>query len=331
MTPTDSLSSKDGAFVNENTGRRRRESPAFLHDQNAHSDQKILKLRARGGWAWYGLYWACIETMRSSSVLRIDSDSIEALAYGFRVEFEELNTFLESCLEFKLFAKDKTGIYSPALIARLSNYDAVIEQKRSAGRASAEKRAAHSVNARSTDVQHPFNTRSTPVEQTSNGVEGPLQHKITGVQHPQVNIIQSNTIQSNTIEPNTTDPDDFEALAESALTPAHDPKVLSNNQFVSAGRRPMIKYPDLWLSVGELRQVFETFDRSGIPRSEFRRGFVACASRIATYKAAGKPTTSVSAFAWLTGFLLQEVLDGLKKAVQLETSETYLKQAGAQK
>jgi hypothetical protein len=303
----------------------KKDSPAFLHDQNAHIDQKILKLRARGGWAWYGLYWACIEIMRSCSSTRIEIDSVDAVAYSFRIDASELETFLQACVSFRLFSLDDQGYYSPALISRLEKYQAVIEQKRSAGKLSAEKRAdkqKDSVFPRSggvaTPVQHPLNTCSP------------------SAQHPQSNLIQSNLIQSNTTESKrgsaegevlTTD--DLGALAESALESPESPKVATSSLFMSAGRRPMRKYPDLWMTTTELRQVFELYRKSGIPPSEYKRGFMACASKLATYKATGKPTESVSAFNWLTGFILNDVLEGLKKSNQLEASETYLKNASS--
>ena len=327
MTSVDKFSHAEAIPVNDGSPRRKKDSPAFLHDQNAHIDQKILKLRARGGWAWYGLYWACVETMRACSSLTIEADAVDGLAFSFRLDTQELAQFLNSCVEFKLFALDANGYFSPALNARVDRYENAIEQRRNAGKVSAEKRAKlkDSVSPE-IPVQRPFNDRSTTVEPSFNGVTTP-------VQRPQSNLIQSNLIQSNTIEPNTTEPNtgaqDLDALVESALEHESDPVVQKSNLFLCAGRRPMRKYPDLWLTSGELKQVFDTYEKSGVPRSEFKRGFIACAARLATHKAAGKPLTSVSAFTWLTGFILQEVLDGLKKAVQLETSETYLKAAGA--
>lgn len=307
----------------ERASRSRKESPAFLHDQNAHIDQKILKLRAKGGWEYYGLYWACIETMRSDSGLRINIDSVEGVAFGFRVEVDYLRDFLLNCVQFGLFAEDSRGFSSPALVSRIERYQGMIEQKKSAGRASGDKRAK--------SVQQDANGCSTGVERVLNTNKSLLNTSVSGVEHPQSNLIQSNLIQSNITESNTepvSPPSDYAEL-EPLLTPASDPLVANSTLFMTTGKRPMKKYPNLWITTKQLSECATLYENSGIPPDQYHLGFRFVAAKLDKMATEGKSLNSTDAYGWLIGFGLTQALEQRGKTLNVKRQEKYLE--GAQR
>lgn len=133
--------------------RRRKESAGFLHDANARSDQKVLRLRAAGGWAYYGLYFACLEVMREDSRYCIQADALTAVAFSLNERCDDFETFIELAVNVGLFERDETGaIRSRSLLERMERYEAAINQRKEAGRLSAEKRAQRPLSDRSTSV-----------------------------------------------------------------------------------------------------------------------------------------------------------------------------------
>lgn len=154
----------------ESKPRRKKETPSFLHDANARNDQKILRLRAKGGWEYYGLYFACVEVMREHAELRIDREAIEAVAFSLHVEAMKFEAFLDTCVSIGLFVEDSSGFYSSSLNARMERYKASIDQRSEAGKQSAKARKERTKPTTvPTRVERPFNDRSTAVTDTVNG------------------------------------------------------------------------------------------------------------------------------------------------------------------
>lgn len=92
----------------------------FPHDSNARSDNRIIALRMRHGWAGYGLFWALVEKLRDSSDYRLAAD-FDALAYDLRTESDLLRSIVS---DFGLFALDDDGRFSsPSLLRRMEIKD----------------------------------------------------------------------------------------------------------------------------------------------------------------------------------------------------------------
>lgn len=143
---------------NSTQPKRRKEAAGFLHDANARNDQKVLRLRAAGGWAYYGLYFACLEVMREDSEYSIRPDALTAVALSLNERCNDFEAFIQLAINVGLFHRDENGaIRSRSLLERMERYEKAVEQRKEAGRLSAEKRAQRAFNARSTAVEHSFN------------------------------------------------------------------------------------------------------------------------------------------------------------------------------
>jgi len=149
--------------------KRRKEAAGFIHDANARNDQKVLRLRAAGGWAYYGLYFACLEVMRDDSDFSIHPDALPAVALSLGERATDFETFINLAVSVGLFERDNTGaIRSRSLLERMERYQRAIEQRKEAGRLSAEKRAQRALNDRSTVVNDSFNGPNKNKNQNKN-------------------------------------------------------------------------------------------------------------------------------------------------------------------
>lgn len=106
----------------------------FPHDSNAHSDEKILKLRLKFGWEGYGIYWAIIETLREQKNYKYQLNSIEALALSLGLPVDKLQVIINYCCEIKLFTNKKVSFYSPSLLRRMKRIDEIRQRLRESGR-----------------------------------------------------------------------------------------------------------------------------------------------------------------------------------------------------
>lgn len=122
--------------------------------------------------------------------------------------------------------------------------------------------------------------------------------------------------------PDGTDPEVW-SVTESALEPDSAPALQRDSRFVNAGRKPMKKYPDIWLTRHELADWMMIYLRLGVQKNQLDIGFKKTQAKILTYRQEGKRVQSVSAYNWGTGFILQEVLSELKLSTDLSRSEIY--------
>jgi len=83
----------------------------FIHDSNARSDHKILKIRRKFGMAGYGMYWSVLEILRASKdyKLEISADVFDDLAYDLRVEPELITEFCLEAIRLELFVVEKSS------------------------------------------------------------------------------------------------------------------------------------------------------------------------------------------------------------------------------
>lgn len=118
-------------------------------------------------------------------------------------------------------------------------------------------------------------------------------------------------------------------FAESQLTPTTDPKIQKSNHFISAGRRPMRKYPEIWLTPMELVDAAKVMSEAGIPKNRLDLVFKPVAARIRGYVAEGRDPARTPAYTHITTFGLEAALKVLKATNDLERSKNYLQTAGA--
>jgi len=120
----------------------------FPHFCNARHDRKIRRLRKELGVEGYGIYFMLLETLREQQDLMYPLEDIDLLAEEFGVSEPKIRTTI---CNYQLFDVDEEQkFFSPKMLVYLEPYFKMKEQRKLAGKASAEKRM---LNDRSTTVQ----------------------------------------------------------------------------------------------------------------------------------------------------------------------------------
>jgi len=120
----------------------------FPHFCNARHDRKIRRLRKELGTEGYGIYFMLLETLREQQDLMYPLEDLDLLAEEFGVS--EAKVRVTIC-NYELFEVDEEEkFFSPKMLVYLEPYFKMKEQRKLAGKASAEKRL---LNDRSTTVQ----------------------------------------------------------------------------------------------------------------------------------------------------------------------------------
>lgn len=129
----------------------------FPHDGNARNDDRIIAVRLEHGMEGYGVYFAILERLlESSSFMSVKDYNI--IAFDLRVSAGLIKKIVENFGLFK-FTEDGESFYSDSFNDRMKPLENVREQRRLAGKKSAEKRAKK--NDHSTTVQRPLTKNST--------------------------------------------------------------------------------------------------------------------------------------------------------------------------
>ena len=100
--------------------------PLFIDN---YAEQRSAKLRARMGWAGYGIYLAILQRLRSEKECMLELD-YESLAFSFWTDEETLRTIIE---DFGLFTinREKRCFFSPLLDEMLLSIDPALAKARS--------------------------------------------------------------------------------------------------------------------------------------------------------------------------------------------------------
>ena len=99
--------------------------PLFIDN---YAEQRSAKLRARMGWAGYGIYLAILQRLRSEKECVLELD-YESLAFSFWTDEETLRTIIE---DFGLFTinREKRCFFSPLLDEMLLSIDPALTKAR---------------------------------------------------------------------------------------------------------------------------------------------------------------------------------------------------------
>ncbi len=142
--------------------------PLFIDN---YAEQRSAKLRARMGWAGYGIYLAILQRLRSEKECVLELD-YESLAFSFWTDEETLRTIIE---DFGLFAinREKGCFFSPLLDEMLLSIDPALAKARN-------KKYAVQVPANE-DIMHdsPRKSAKKGVLEGENSMEYPANEDIT--------------------------------------------------------------------------------------------------------------------------------------------------------
>lgn len=134
-----------------------KEAYYFPHFSNARHDRKIQRLRKELGIEGYGIFFMLLETLRDQIDLKYPMSDIDLLADEFGTSEQKLRTVIAN---YQLFELDEDELFfSPRMLVYLQPYFNMKEQRKIAGRASAEAR-------KNKLLELSFNDRSMDDEQS---------------------------------------------------------------------------------------------------------------------------------------------------------------------
>lgn len=140
-----------------------KETYYFSHDSNARNDEKIVAVRMKYGAEGYGIYFMLLERiMESSNYMSVKDYNI--IAFDLRVDASKVKSIIEDFGLF-VFTEDGKYFYSESFNRRMVPLDNSREQRRLAGKKSAEKRAQRA--SKSAIVERPLNDRCQKLQRNS--------------------------------------------------------------------------------------------------------------------------------------------------------------------
>lgn len=117
-------------------------------------------------------------------------------------------------------------------------------------------------------------------------------------------------------------PDIYEVEAEKRLEkPGGGAAWERSPAFVSAGRRPLRKYPGIFLSVFELAHIFREWEGVDFELADIDAGFRTCLARLKSKAAKGERVDTTCVYAWMTSFILHDAVEKKTKVNRLRKSE----------
>lgn len=160
--------------------------PLFIDN---YAEQRSAKLRARMGWAGYGIYLAILQRLRSEKECVLELD-YESLAFSFWTDEETLRTIIE---DFGLFTinREKGCFFSPLLDEMLLSIDPALAKARNK-----KKGMEYPANE---DITHDISHDSAEKDfsDDENSTEYPANEDITSNPHACVRVNKQTNEQTN--------------------------------------------------------------------------------------------------------------------------------------
>lgn len=304
--------------------------PSFLHDADARNDPKAIKLRMRHGFEGYGIFWAIVEIMRDSSSFEIKLDDFEAIAYSLHIDLKLIREIIESCVELELFGSDGVHLWSHSLNRRMEEFEERRVKFVNAGKAGNDKRwgsdskeiecesvpiAMRSQCDRDLSLRVNTNTNTNTninLKVLGGGVGEPF---LTSVKL----IPPENPPKPPEKVPISSEESEnpYVREAEKHLETPENQAWTHSTAYVSVGRRPLRKYPDMFMNSVELSQVLELYEKKDLSKEERRQCFMLANGRITSLKLQGKNTDSLAIHVWLMSWCLNDMQ-------KQKTQENYL-------
>lgn len=233
------------------------------------------------------------------------------------IDIERLNIIIEDAKAAELMFEDERGIY----------VDSVPESKEQLDKSRESAKERMRLKRADEKFEKALSNNSNNLENCSHEHAQERASSTFLSNTSNTSNISNNKIDTKKIPPEPLD--EFMQIAEDALEQAESEVCQKSTIFMNTGRRPMRRYPEIWITRSELADVFKQYLDTGIPKDKFHIGFKPVAGKLRTIKGEGKTTNNVSAYNWLIGWALQETLVHLKKENDLKRSEQYLENSRA--
>lgn len=138
-----------------------------------------------------------------------------------------------------------------------------------------------------------------------------------------IDINNNNKIEKENIPDSDEDETPIQKMVKLALDEPNDQPWTRTNAYMLSGRRPMKKYPNIFLTPYEMEMVFNKYEPY---TPEFRiMCFTQCEEKLRQKVENGERLMSLPAFTWLTTFIYQSALESLTKETRLKNQQSYTK------
>lgn len=295
--------------------RRRKKLTTIVFDTDFFMRPRTRLLIKEHGIEAASIYLAAICWMAyEESSDTIGSESVELLAIDLGVSPEKVKTVLHACVSLGYLELTDDGWHS----ARLSQELETVKTKQANYAAAAKNREAAKRSKSEQDSARLTKTENNPaplskIEHVRKEQEQEKEQEEDQEKEPE---------QERTAPPDIPDPE-LAKFADRHLRKATDLDICGHPLWVGAGKRPMKKYPHLWLTPLQLRQAADLYEKMGIPPADWHLGFAFVATRIDHALEQGKSITGIDAYSWLIGFGLTHALEQLSKSLKVKREQGY--------
>lgn len=257
------------------------------------------------------IYMQIVQKIGGKDSGRIRADSVEDIAYFFHFDVGIVPKLLELCLEKGFLYTDGTYLYN-------SRIDEAQELLADTREDNAERKAAER------EAKKPTSKAETPNPVTNLSQNGNCDVKVcpnpalTSFLPSFVSLVSSEGVQGEPPPDKPDAPDDFEAIAKEKLEVAADQSWVNSATHQNTGRRPLKQYPELWFTEKELADTLRDYDGAAIPPKKWGKAFKLAQSKA---QQTGKNQGLVNAYAWMIGFVKQEIMKDVTQENYMHKSE----------
>ena len=321
----------------------------FPHESSARNNPQLIRIRMKFGWEGYGIFWALIEMMRESEDYSLDwsDENVEAIAYHLQYDKDALALLVQCCSIAGVLRLHNQRLISDGLIERMEPLD----KRRVLARDKANKRwhpnNTEQLHAGALPGQCNGNATAMQLDKIridkniGKEINNPLpptapekaKHLLNsvGVFVSTDNFKNGNgRIIQNILEvlppPESTPPRGAqESLEEFSRRELHDPSEnpswIHSNGFMLQGRRPMKRYPRIWMSEVELKNLFEMLEAK-VPRSHWKDLFRSVDAYIGSKIVSGKTSVdTMPTYGWMTSWALTDLLRALNEELKVKRNQ----------
>jgi len=273
----------------------------FKHDLDSRMGLKMAAFFEEVGAEGYGLFWLIIETLYRTDGHRLANSSKTWQMLAIFGKASKVENVVNRLIELGLFELANGHFFSPRVLEELKikdeKYQDFSDKRAVAGRAGGLAKASKASERRSDQIRSNTNI-SLPVAYLAD---------------------QEEQGSKTDIDPTPEDP--LLEIARAKLVPPNGTHPWeSSNPFILTGRQPLRRFPEVFLSPTELRDVIALYDGAGIEHL-LAHAFKAVVGRLQQMKMDGKDTARAPCCSWLIGWAYQEQLENHNKTLRIEKTK----------
>lgn len=258
----------------------------------------VVKLMQFGGLEAYGFYWVVMETLaREGGFLRYNDDTAIAIAWQCHIDTKHCHKMLLALLSCDLLQKDGDLIKSDQLNDSLNSMAERRLKRSEAGKLGAKKRWQKNQGVNSKAMAKDSGAKALPSDGNGSATTENSTYIHTNI-HTDTNIHKASPFQYN----------DFNVAFD-------DGKEIENHTwFVNLGCRPLIDFPNVWLTTVQLKDLFSIWNKKGLKSAWSVLSKVNSQAAIVEKQSKGKFYNSFSAASgWALGAVLDDEANDSKR------------------